>query len=156
MDYIYNFFKNSSIEKIKDILKFYHVTDDSDVEMLADLAVKAGRLDVLKHIRDFYDFDFSYNNQYLLINAIINGQYEIVKYLITLPEVDPSVDDNKPLQISNVHDQRQIKKLLLSDPRVIKKLTMEDIYNYDLTREFMELYNIDNEEDINVILMMLI
>jgi hypothetical protein len=156
MEQIYKFLKNSSIEKIKDVLKHFRISDDNDIKMLANHAVRAGRLDVLKHIKELYDFDFSYDDQRLLIIAIMQEQYDIVKYLLTLPEVDPTVGNNDALRIVNRYNNAQIKKLLLSDPRVIKKLTMEDIYNYDLAGEFMELYNIDREEDINVILMMLI
>eukprot|EP01126_Amoeba_proteus_P017882 TRINITY_DN1882_c1_g1_i1.p1 TRINITY_DN1882_c1_g1~~TRINITY_DN1882_c1_g1_i1.p1 ORF type:complete len:219 (-),score=50.80 TRINITY_DN1882_c1_g1_i1:175-792(-) len=66
-------------------------------------------------------------NNYPLRVACEQGYTEVVKWLLSFPQVDPTQDDNLPLKMAIANGHKEIVLLLTEDSRIKKKSREEKI-----------------------------
>jgi hypothetical protein len=152
MNSIKKFFKENDIKKIRSVLDLFKVSDDKDIKMLAEYAVELDRLDILKYIREKYNFDLMYDDYHLMRTAIIYGYYDIVEYLFSLMEDVKESDVNMWLHLADVHDEPLITKLIVSNPVVFDKLSYDMLKTFDAVGLFMSAYGLNSEEEVVLLL----
>jgi hypothetical protein len=104
--------KQVTIDNIKSRLK------DPDFE-LNPADANAAIYMVSKDDEYAYDYVNVFDHDNWVIRwACVNGYIALIKYLLTLPEVDPAAKNNDAIRHAAINGHAKIVELLLSDPRV--------------------------------------
>lgn len=69
-------------------------------------------------ITEMIQTDPTFDSQYMLRYACLEGEFDIVDLLLQDPRVNPSVQDNIPIKYASEHGFTNIVERLLRDPRV--------------------------------------
>jgi hypothetical protein len=152
MEEINSYILNNDLEKVKEYLNLHNDISENKKQLLMINTVNHGHLDILKYMVDKFGINLGFKKNYLIGIAARNDRYEVVKYLMNHPDVNPADDNNYAIQVARMWDITDIVKLLLSDSRVIKNLTYDQMNQIGLLEYFKEMYNIDSDEDIKIIL----
>jgi len=152
MEEINDYILKNDLEKVKEYLNLHNDISEDEKQLLMINAVKYDRLDILKYLINKFGINLSFKKNYLIGLAAMNSSYEIVKYLMNHPDINPADDNNYAIQVARMWDRTDIVKLLLSDSRVIKNLTYDQMNQIGLLEYFKEIYDIDSDEDIRIIL----
>jgi hypothetical protein len=149
---IEHYVKLNNIEKVKEKLDLYDDISTNFARKLLLISVERGYFELFKFLQERFKLDLGYDTNYLIGIASFSNKYEIVKYLMKQPSVDPADDNNYALFMATKYGDANLVKLLLSDSRVIKKLTFDQMERNGILGYFKEIYGIDSDEDVKIIL----